>query len=88
MVTVNKKKPEKSGFFLAFDGGEDEDRTHDLLIANQALSQLSYPPQDWNNLTRIALLAKAFCRDRSGLAGAGDCPPQAVGYCGPGGAFR
>ena len=29
-----------------FDGGEDEDRTHDLLIANQALSQLSYPPNE------------------------------------------
>ncbi len=25
-------------------GGEDEDRTHDLYIANVALSQLSYPP--------------------------------------------
>ena len=25
-------------------GGEDEDRTHDLCIANAALSQLSYPP--------------------------------------------
>ena len=26
-------------------GGEDEDRTHDLRIANAALSQLSYPPR-------------------------------------------
>jgi hypothetical protein len=26
-------------------GGEDEDRTHDLYIANVALSQLSYPPK-------------------------------------------
>jgi enoyl-CoA hydratase/carnithine racemase len=26
------------------DGGEDEDRTHDLRIANATLSQLSYPP--------------------------------------------
>ena len=26
------------------DGGEDEDRTHDLRIANAALSQLSYVP--------------------------------------------
>ena len=25
-------------------GGADEDRTHDLLIANEALSQLSYSP--------------------------------------------
>ena len=29
---------------LDFIGGEDEDRTHDLCIANAALSQLSYPP--------------------------------------------
>ena len=26
------------------DGGEDGDRTHDLIDANDALSQLSYPP--------------------------------------------
>ena len=26
------------------DGGEEEDRTPDLRIANAALSQLSYPP--------------------------------------------
>ncbi len=30
---------------LDFIGGEDEDRTHDLCIANAALSQLSYPPE-------------------------------------------
>ena len=30
------------GFLIG--GGEDEDRTHDLCIANAALSQLSYPP--------------------------------------------
>ena len=29
---------------LRSGGGEDEDRTHDLYIANVALSQLSYPP--------------------------------------------
>ena len=30
--------------FVAFDGGEEEDRTPDLRIANAALSQLSYLP--------------------------------------------
>jgi hypothetical protein len=30
-------------------GGEDEDRTHDLRIANAALSQLSYPPTSDGN---------------------------------------
>ena len=30
---------------LKLFGGEEEDRTPDLCIANAALSQLSYPPQ-------------------------------------------
>ncbi len=35
------------------DGGADEDRTRDLLLAKQALSQLSYSPKtlyDYSNL--------------------------------------
>ena len=39
-------------FFGLVSGGEDEDRTHDLRIANAALSQLSYPPNDDMNFTR------------------------------------
>ena len=39
-------------YLKLFDGGEDEDRTHDLRIANAALSQLSYPPNDDMNFTR------------------------------------
>ena len=35
------------------DGGEDEDRTHDLRIANAALSQLSYPPKRLNLSTAL-----------------------------------
>lgn len=31
-------------FYMLFPGGTDEDRTHDLRIANAALSQLSYRP--------------------------------------------
>ena len=36
-----------SGFrsFTIWDGGADRDRTGDLLLAKQALSQLSYSPQ-------------------------------------------
>jgi hypothetical protein len=30
--------------FSVLDGGADRDRTGDLLVANQALSQLSYSP--------------------------------------------
>src|SRR6202012_2642017 len=42
-------------------GGEDEDRTHDLRIANAALSQLSYPP----NAARILTRSGGALRDRS-----------------------
>ena len=40
---AKKNQPRMVGLFL-IGGGEDEDRTHDLCIANAALSQLSYPP--------------------------------------------
>ena len=40
-------------------GGEDEDRTHDLRIANAALSQLSYPPNVAAILYHPAPLIKA-----------------------------
>ncbi len=36
-----KKKPRVGG---ALNGGRDRDRTDDLLVANEALSQLSYTP--------------------------------------------
>ena len=41
---TKEKSPDFSELFSGIDGGEDEDRTHDLRIANAALSQLSYPP--------------------------------------------
>src|SRR6185295_17594335 len=34
------------GWFLLTSGGDDRDRTGDLLVANEALSQLSYIPTD------------------------------------------
>ncbi len=44
-------------------GGDDEDRTHDLRIANAALSQLSYVP------TRGRIIAaRPGCRNRAALA--------------------
>ena len=40
-----KKKPHcYAAFQVLLNGGAGEDRTPDLLIANQALSQLSYNP--------------------------------------------
>ena len=45
-----------SGFFLPVaglgSGGDGRDRTADLLIANQSLSQLSYAPTNGANSTR------------------------------------
>jgi hypothetical protein len=38
-----KKSPEIIRALV--DGGEEEDRTPDLRIANATLSQLSYPPE-------------------------------------------
>ena len=47
-----------SGFFLAVaglgSGGDGRDRTADLLIANQSLSQLSYAPIEDGHFTRGA----------------------------------
>lgn len=42
------KKEKPAGFFPTgfICGGEEEDRTPDLCIANAALSQLSYPPTE------------------------------------------
>lgn len=42
------------------DGGEEEDRTPDLRIANATLSQLSYPPNDEK------ILAQGFSKLSSG----------------------
>ena len=39
------------------DGGEEEDRTPDLCIANAALSQLSYPPETGGILASAAWAA-------------------------------
>ncbi len=43
--------PEKSG--AREFGGPDEDRTHDLRIANATLSQLSYRPEREANCIRV-----------------------------------
>ena len=39
--SFHKKSPDKQD---SFNGGRDRDRTDDLLVANEALSQLSYTP--------------------------------------------
>lgn len=50
-----EKRPEAllrlTGLSCLFDGGDGEDRTPDLLIANQTLSQLSYAPNEGRIIT-------------------------------------
>jgi hypothetical protein len=47
---------------LKKNGGDDEDRTHDLLNANQALSQLSYVPFKVVGLVRLELTTPPLSR--------------------------
>lgn len=47
-MPVHKKTPLTRGFILK--SGRDRDRTDDLLVANEALSQLSYTPEKFNIL--------------------------------------
>ena len=39
-----KEKSQQPAWLLTFCGGDKEDRTPDLCVANAALSQLSYTP--------------------------------------------
>ena len=43
-MSKNEPMPIASGVFAPGDGGGRRDRTDDLLLAKQALSQLSYSP--------------------------------------------
>ena len=45
LVMQKKKALFSQGFDLLRGGGDGRDRTADLLIANQSLSQLSYAPE-------------------------------------------
>ena len=41
------------------DGGAEGDRTPDLVIANDALSQLSYGPDEWRTLYYLSFMRPA-----------------------------
>jgi hypothetical protein len=56
--------------FIRRIGGEDEDRTHDLRIANAALSQLSYPPDPKEILNRSVTDVCGECSWHQGAAAA------------------
>ena len=52
---ISKKKPAGTRAILFEVRGEEEDRTPDLRIANAALSQLSYPPDEFSLCHRLTL---------------------------------
>ena len=64
--TLNKEKASiYAGFRTSVDcleyviGGAERDRTADLLVANEALSQLSYSPHRTGNAPTEGLLAES-----------------------------
>ena len=59
MTSPGAKKPFKIKG-LGKVGGEEEDRTPDLCIANAALSQLSYPPNKNHFSEAVAHLLAGF----------------------------
>ncbi len=59
-----RREKGQSNVWPSKSGGEDEDRTHDLRIANAALSQLSYPPTRGAKYSKKAFqsIGERLCR--------------------------
>ena len=59
-----RREKGQSNVWPSISGGEDEDRTHDLRIANAALSQLSYPPTRGAKYSKKAFqsIGERLCR--------------------------
>ena len=79
-----RKKPgDAPGFQI--DGGEEEDRTPDLCIANAALSQLSYPPTTGASLPnrRPAFAGPGRPREERGQVHPGPAPARGAAGRGP-----
>ena len=57
---MRRMAPESHSAHCLFTDGANRDRTGDLLVANQALSQLSYGPELFyrNNLTSTSIPAE------------------------------
>ena len=56
-----KKGPRNLEDLCIHDGGDEGDRTPDLLTASQALSQLSYAPVTWRYYRgRLSLMQEVF----------------------------
>ena len=56
-----KKGPRNTEGLCIHDGGDEGDRTPDLLTASQALSQLSYAPVTWRYYRgRLSLMQGLF----------------------------
>lgn len=88
-----KAQPIRVGLWV--NGGEEEDRTPDLRIANAALSQLSYPPTKERYSSAIQTALNGECRSswsglrRPGGGGIAWVPLRPIGGRGPwGGGWR
>ncbi len=56
---INQKKNQRLGLFYVFGGGK-RDRTDDLLHAMQALSQLSYTPEELRIIFALMQFVNGF----------------------------
>jgi hypothetical protein len=76
-----KKKGPETIRALVYGGGEEEDRTPDLRIANAALSQLSYPPTSdfilYRRPARVGLDRRPARRGSAHAVSAGQFDKQA-----------
>ena len=62
VVAAHEKKPSVSRRLCIHDGGDEGDRTPDLLTASQALSQLSYAPVTRRYYRgRFLVVQEVFC---------------------------
>ena len=82
LCTYMKKGPNMRWNLIQCSGGDEGNRTPDLLTASQALSQLSYAPVQRSTIRELPLR----CKDNFGktFAGAGAHAPGAEGPAMPG----
>lgn len=60
----NEKRSDIQSLLSFHDGGADEDRTRDLLLAKQALSQLSYSPKTLYDYSNLASKNQLFFKEK------------------------
>ena len=74
-----KKGPNLRWSLIQCSGGDEGDRTPDLLTASQALSQLSYAPVRRSTIRELP----RRCKDKFGKLSAGAAPGRPIECAGP-----